>query len=479
VARRARPPGGGRRHLSTTPPDADLLVLGGGPAGVGAAFRAARDGHRVTLLERAPRLGGAAASHTVAGHRVDLGSHRLHASIDPGILDELRALLGDDLQERVRNGRIRLEGRWIGFPLRPLDLVRHMPPGMTLGALRDMATARRRAPRRDTFDEVLRAALGPTICDRFYLPYARKIWGVDPSELSGEQARRRVAARSPGGLARRLVARGAAGKRTFLSPARGYGQITEALADAARAHGARIETGAEVTAVALGTGGARVTLADGRELSAPRVWSTIPLTALAAMARPAPPDDVRAAAGALRFRAMLLVYLVLDTPRFTPFDAHYLPDGDTPLTRVSEPKNYRDGDDPAATTVLCAEIPCDPGDALWTASDADLGRIAADGLVACGLPRPPVVAVEVARLPQAYPVLREGFAVHLERLDAWADAQPSLLTLGRQGLFVHDNAHHALAMAWAAADCLRPDGGFDDAAWAAARARFATHVVED
>jgi hypothetical protein len=34
-------------------------------------------------------------------------------------------------------------------------------------------------------------------------------------------------------------------------------------------------------------------------------------------------------------------------------------------------------------------------------------------------------------------------------------------------------------MAWAAADALAPDGTFDQAAWAAARGRFTSHVVED
>ena len=33
---------------------ADLIVLGAGPAGVGAAYRTARAGHRVVVLERAP-----------------------------------------------------------------------------------------------------------------------------------------------------------------------------------------------------------------------------------------------------------------------------------------------------------------------------------------------------------------------------------------------------------------------------------------
>jgi protoporphyrinogen oxidase len=455
------------------------VVLGGGPAGVGAAYRAARAGHRVALLERAAHLGGASASIDVGGQRVDLGSHRLHPSIEPRILADLRALMGDDLQVRPRNGRIRLGGRWIAFPLRPVDLVRRMPPAMALGAVRDALLAPARRPREDTFAEVVRAALGPTIAGRFYLPYARKIWGVDPAGLSGEQARRRVGTRSAAGLVRRALARGEEGKRTFLYPRGGYGQIVEALGTAARAAGARIELGAEVTRVELRADGARVTRAGGATTTARRVWSTIPVTALAAIADPPPPPAALAAAAGLGYRAMLLVYLVLDRPRYTPFDAHYLPAGATPVTRVSEPKNYRDGDDPPGTTVLCAEVPCEAGDVLWRAPDPVLGAVAADALEEAGLPRPMPSAVEVVRLRHAYPVLRAGYAERLAEVERWAAGRPALLTLGRQGLFVHDNLHHALAMAWAVADCLGPDRGFDEVAWAAARRGFAEHVVED
>jgi hypothetical protein len=72
-----------------------------------------------------------------------------------------------------------------------------------------------------------------------------------------------------------------------------------------------------------------------------------------------------------------------------------------------------------------------------------------------------------------------GYERSYDIVDRWASEQRRLLTFGRQGLFVHDNSHHAYAMAWAAADALRPDGGFDESAWHAARARFSRHVVED
>ena len=135
------------------------------------------------------------------------------------------------------------------------------------------------------------------------------------------------------------------------------------------------------------------------------------------MARPAPDPAALAAAWTLRFRAMLRAYLVLDGGRYSPFDAHYLPEAHTPVTRVSEPPNYRDGDDPPGRTLLCAEIPCDAGDALWRADDDALGRLAADGLAACGLPRPEPAGVHVERLAHAYPVLRAGYANDLARLE--------------------------------------------------------------
>lgn len=463
----------------------DLIVLGAGPAGLAAAYRAARGGRDVVVLEREAVVGGAARSIDVAGVRCDLGSHRLHRAIDPAILRRLAELLGDDLQRRERRGRIRLAGRWLPFPLRPASTLRGLPPGFALRAARDAVLAPLRRPRADTFDEVVRAGLGPTMSDRFYGPYARKLWGCAPSELSGEQARRRISAGSAGAVLRRVVRGADPESRTFLYPRRGFGQLWETLADAAVEAGADLRLGTTVSGVETRDDGATVEATDGTRLDASRVWSTLPLPVLARLHRPQPPDEVLEAAGALQSRAMLLVYVVLPVDRWTEFDAHYLPEGWTPITRISEPKNYRDGHpgpndpgDPADRTVLCAELPCDPGDAWWRASDEELGAEVVGALERAGLACPRPTEVVTHRLPSAYPVYRVGFERHLRVLDAWAASRPSLLTFGRQGLFVHDNSHHALAMAWAAADALADDD-FDDAAWARARERFATHVVED
>src|SRR5262249_8266067 len=139
-----------------------------------------------------------------------------------------------DLLDRPRHGRIRLRNRWIGFPLQALDLALHLPKSFLFGAAADVALKRfTPKPAQESFASVLEAGLGRTVCQDFYFPFARKLWGLDPSELSPVQARRRVSANTPGKMLQKT-----SGKRSFYYPRRGYGQLFESLGDAAKSGGA-------------------------------------------------------------------------------------------------------------------------------------------------------------------------------------------------------------------------------------------------
>ena len=244
-----------------TPPR--IVILGAGPAGLGAAFQLARrQVASVVVLEREPCVGGNAASFELAGQMVDFGSHRLHPACDPAVLADIRALLGSDLLERPRHGRIRLQGRWLHFPLKPLDLARHLPPGFALGTAADMAKrmlGRQAAVGEESFAAVLEAGLGRTMSREFYFPYAAKLWGVAPEQLSATQATRRVSAGSPAKMLRKVLSalpgHRPAGAGRFYYPRHGFGQISEAYHAAAHAAGAEFRLGATVQAVALRDGG--------------------------------------------------------------------------------------------------------------------------------------------------------------------------------------------------------------------------------
>ncbi len=470
-----------------------IVILGAGPAGLGAAFLLSRRSLAdVTVLERSDRIGGLAGSFDISGIRVDYGSHRLHPSCDAEILQDIKTLLGDDLLDRPRHGRIRLRDRWIHFPLRPVDLSLKLPLDFSVGASLDLIlkTLRRKFENSnsESFASVLEAGLGKTICREFYFPYARKIWGLPPEELSPTQAHRRVSASSGGKIFLKILSAvpffRPPGSGRFFYPRDGFGQISESLEKAAKNSGAIFQLGTAIKSIRVrDKRTSEISCEQNGKIAtyqADQVWSTIPITSLVKYIEQPPPSPVMQAMENIRYRAMILIYLVLEQDRFSEYDAHYFPEPNIPITRLSEPKNYSNVQAPQNSTVLCAELPCFPKDAQWRLTDEQLGSLVLDCLASVDLPvRTRIKAVTVQRLPQAYPVYQRDYEGHLDHIDQWLGNMDNLITFGRQGLFVHDNTHHSLYMAYCAVNCLDEKGWFDREQWQKCRHIFETHVVED
>ncbi len=462
---------------------AEIVVVGAGPAGLMAALRSAQAGHQCTLLEAGEAVGGMAGSFAVAGQRVDYGSHRLHPATPERFLELFRSLLGPDLQVRPRQGRIRLRGRWLAFPLRASDMILNLPVSFSARAALDAAAAplrRRRMSGAVSFEDEVARRLGPAVAREFYVPYARKLYGVEASELDRELALRRVGVSGAADVLGRVVRAVRPQGRSFLYPRAGYGQLSEALARAAADAGVDLRMRSPVGTISAAAGGVSVSF-DGGTVGADAVLSTMPAPALARAVEPSPPPDVLDALGRCRNRAVVLAYLVVGRDRFTPFDAHYFPGPETRVARLSEPKNYRDGDDPPGRTVLCAEIPCWPGDELWQAGDDSIGELVARDMERIGLGAVDPVRVEVRRLPSVYPVYELASTSARAEVGSWlrSIASQRVLSLGRHGLGVLDNLHHMLAMGEAAASAVDPSGVVDAGAWFRSLDGFAAHVVED
>ncbi len=420
----------------------------------------------------------------------DHGSHRLHPAAGDRVLGELGSLLGDDLRLRPRHGRILLQKRWIHFPLKPLDLLIKLPKAFTAQLAVDAAL--KWVPRKPiedrNFATVLERGLGPAMCESFYYPYVRKLWGIPPENLAATLADRRVSGGSIFKILRK-VARQLPGLRSetgsgFYYPERGFGQISQRLCEAAESHGAEVAFNAAVNGIVLDDGRVRavryIQNGESREEPVDRVWSTLPLSAMVKMVEPKPDPNVVDAASRIRFRGMILIYMVLEQDQFTEYDAHYFPELSIPISRMSEPKNYSASVEPRNRTVLCAELPSDPGEAMWDLSDAALGQRLCQWLEDAGLPvTVPVSRVLTRRLRFAYPVYDRDYEVHFNTIDEWSSGLDGLLTFGRQGLFAHDNTHHAMTMAYAAAECFGTDGDFDSERWSRYRDEFRSHVVED
>lgn len=469
-----------------------IHILGGGITGLTIAVELLKkfgDQHDITVVEQQEKIGGMAGSFNYDGLTLDYGSHRLHPATPQHIMDDIRTYLDGDLLMRPRNGRIRLMDTYIRFPLSPSELLTNLPLSFKQRFFTDLIKKpfSRKFIVPSSFAAVLRQDLGDTICETFYFPFARKLWGLEPEEIAPLQARRRVAAQGMTGLIKKALAGGSSKKKSFFYPRNGFGQLCRALADECINRGGSILTSADIQQIQLKTHNAstvtvRTSATSGEPLKSVKtdfVFSTLPLPVIMQSFKPQIPPAVRESVACLRYRSLVLLYVILETDRFTQYDAHYFPETDLPFSRICEPKNYTDRSN-SDKTALCVEIPCFYNDAVWNASVETLSREVTTAMETAGLPiRCPVEVVFTKKFRYAYPIYDLKYGWQLTIINTFLENIRNFVSLGRQGMFLHDNVHHDMDMAYTAAQCMHDNLSFDTDAWLTHQARFKEQTVED
>jgi protoporphyrinogen oxidase len=71
------------------------VVIGGGPAGLTAAYCLAKHGLHSIVLEKGDRVGGISRTETYKDYRFDIGGHRFFTKV-PEVQHLWREMLGDD-----------------------------------------------------------------------------------------------------------------------------------------------------------------------------------------------------------------------------------------------------------------------------------------------------------------------------------------------------------------------------------------------
>jgi protoporphyrinogen oxidase len=64
-------------------PGQQVVIIGGGPGGLTAAYLLAKQGVKVTVLEGTDMVGGIAQTAQYKGYRFDIGGHRFFTKIEP------------------------------------------------------------------------------------------------------------------------------------------------------------------------------------------------------------------------------------------------------------------------------------------------------------------------------------------------------------------------------------------------------------
>ncbi len=173
----------------------EIVILGAGPTGLGAAHRLAELGlTRFRVYEANSYVGGLAASFVDnCGFTWDIGGHVQfsHYEYFTKLMDEL---LAEEWLFHEREAWIWVLGRFVPYPFQ--NNIHYLPRTEMQECLRGLIRARLEGPsaRPSNFREWIRASFGEGIARVFMLPYNFKVWAYPPEELSCGWVGERVAA---------------------------------------------------------------------------------------------------------------------------------------------------------------------------------------------------------------------------------------------------------------------------------------------
>ena len=433
---------------------AGVAVLGGGPAGLTAAYVLALRGAAATVYEADGTVGGIAKTVVHGDYRFDLGGHRFFTKLAP-VQRLWETIIGDDFLLRPRLSRIYFHGRFFAYPLEAKDVLSRL--GLRESALCALSYFWSRINRgrhaEETFEDRVEARFGRRLYRAFFGPYTEKVWGIPGSEIRAEWAAQRIkdfsfmkAVLNILGLQRTKVTTLI---EEFHYPRLGPGQMWEAFQSRVEASGIPVRLDHRCTAVRHDSG--RVTEIvvenDGTGTTVPveAVLSSIPLSELVLSLDPPAPAEVLAAARRLRYRDLCLVALIIDDEQPFPDNWIYLHDPGTRAGRVQNFGAWSPDMVAPGTTCLGAEYFCFQGDEIWEMSTDDAVALATRELASIGLVDPAKVVDGVkVQVPRAYPMYDGDYRDAVLTLHGYLAGFENLKTFGRNGLHRYNNQDHSM-----------------------------------
>jgi oxygen-dependent protoporphyrinogen oxidase len=410
---------------------ASIVVVGGGVAGLGCAWRLRRAGHEVEVLERAAEPGGRLRSEVCEGFRLERGARfftdacrnleavaqtlglgprlrpvasatgailrngRLHA-VDPGA--PWRLLGSELLSPRAKRRLLRL----------PLELLRHLP---RLDPLRPESAAFLDA---EDLAAGLRRRVGQEALECLLAPAFSFAFDVEPEDLSYAFAL--------------LALRFLAGGSRLRSLEGGNGLLTRALAEQLP-----VRTGCEVFSVETETEGAKVRYrTQGRERSvlADAAVMALPGCEVPRVCPKLTPDE-RGFFEPLRYAGGTIVYLLLErAPATLPQCAVLFPRRERLGLYGLAVHHHQPGVAPAGAGLLSATLTERAAARLQEASDARLGEFVVEQLARTPIGRLAPMRCVVQRWPTQLPRFRAGYLPRLARFLGRIDRSPRLAFAG-------------------------------------------------
>jgi protoporphyrinogen oxidase len=366
-------------------------VLGAGPSGLAAGYVLAKAGRAPVVLEREKVCGGLMRSIKRGEFIMDIGRKELYNRLAK--VDALWSeILGNDYRSYPHRGGVLYNGRIIDMSPGFQGFRRGMPWNMFIACSLDffVARAKSRTVKPRNLEEYFYKSRGRRLTQIFSQGFQEKLTGRKWADVSLSECDLNGADADFFSTVREAVVRAFSKKEVntykgiWRHPAKGTGQICEALAQGIVNYGGQIHYQAQVKAIESSQGLVDSVTADiGPETVSFRplnLVSSIPEKFLMQFLLPqrSETDEKRTQALDPLRRTVVLVYLFLDEePKFP----HAWLQVTCPTTRIGRIANYSgfNGDMvPKGKTCLCCELYCFGEDELLKLNDQEIVKLVLD-----------------------------------------------------------------------------------------------------
>jgi protoporphyrinogen oxidase len=457
--------------------EAEYLIVGAGPTGLGAASRAAERGADWRLLEAGDHFGGLAATFVdQRGFTWDQGGHVQFSHYETFDRYMDAALGTDGWLTHQRESWCWVRRRWVPYPfqnnlhrLDPADrwacvqgLLEAWEKTVSGVGCRVPGEPETRNARPETFRDWMLATFGPGVTEIFMRPYNFKVWAYPPETMDYGWIGERVAVPKLEGVLKSLCTGEDAvswgPNALFRFPKRGgTGAVWDAIGRMLPAGRVHLGDPVEQVDVAART----VTTRSGVAYRYRRLISTLPLNQLIRLA----PGVVSASAGnGLIFSSTHVVGIGLEgqPPEHLRTKCWmYFPEANSPYYRVTVFSNYSPHNVPRpgqqwSLMTETAQSPAKPVDAeqlvAWTER-----ALVEDGLI----PDPAAICSRAHYcLAQGYPTPFRGRDAVVDPLLRAFEAH-GIFSRGRFGAWKYEvaNQDHSFAQGYECVDRLLAGGG--------------------
>jgi protoporphyrinogen oxidase len=447
--------------LSAAPKN--VVIIGGGPAGLTAAYELSRHGVPAVVLEADNIVGGIARTVNYKGYLFDIGGHRFFSKCEEANQIWQEVLQGKFL-ERPRLSRIYYRKKFFYYPLKPKNALFGLGPVEAMRIVASYVWSRINPHREEeNLEQWVSNRFGKRLYQIFFKTYTEKVWGVPCTEIRAEWAAQRIKGLSLTTAVRNaLFAQKKPRVKTLIDkfhyPERGPGQMWETMTEMLRQRGYPVLMDRPVTRIEHD--GTKVTALVTRgkhgeeRFAGTHFISSMPIRELIGAMDPPAPPEVGMAASNLRYRDFLIVSLVINRPEVAPDNWIYVHD---PAVKVGRLQNFKQWSpamvpDPSKCCIGMEYFVFE-NDELWSSPDEKLIAMAKKEIAKLGLVKEEeVIDGTVVRMPKAYPMYDAGWHEQVLLIRNWIEkCLPNLQLVGRNGMHKYNNQDHSMMTALYAA----------------------------